>query len=60
MDLVNLKNYENYETFNLEEVVNFDDHIHLLEIVDIKVLLNLAELVNLVDHMDLLDLEGLC
>ena len=42
-------------TFNLEEVVNFEDHIEdLLDIVDIKDLLNLAELVDFVDHMDLL------
>ena len=48
-------------TFNLEEVVNFEDHIEdLLDIVDIKDLLNLAELVNLVYHMALLDLVGLC
>ena len=39
-------------TFNLKEVVNFEDHI--------EDLLNLAELVDFVDHMDLLDLVGLC
>ena len=47
-------------TFNLEEVVNLEDHIGLFDIVDIKDLSNLVQIVNLEDHMDLLDLEVFC